>query len=151
MNPNLNFCMTSKYFFWDTNLYNTYNIYHRNNFCQHVFLFCAALDIQSNESHFQMSQFVFCCHNLFFCDSHNFGAQRNFYMKYFFVDTTKLFVQQVTFFCATCTECQHKDNVKNVNKEKQMCKPFRKSESVMLFSAFWLDFLTLNKSNADTI
>ena len=62
-----------------------------------------------------------------------------------------LFVQQVTIFCATCTEYQHKDNVNNVNKEKQMCKPFRKSESVMLFSAFWLDFLTLNKSNADTI
>ena len=31
-----------------------------------------------------MSHIFFCCHNIFFCDSHNFGVQGNFYVKFFF-------------------------------------------------------------------
>ena len=31
---------------------------------------------------------IFFVDTTFFCDSHNFGAQRNFHVKYFFIDTT---------------------------------------------------------------
>ena len=63
-------------------------------FCDHVFLFFAKLPSQ-HESLFWVSYKFFCCRNIFFCDSHNFGAQCNFYVvKYFFVE-------QHSFLCNT--------------------------------------------------
>ena len=49
MHINFNFCTTSKYFLCDENFFNQYNIYlyNMNFFCQHVFLFCATLNIFS--------------------------------------------------------------------------------------------------------
>ena len=76
-----------------------------NFFGQHAFLFCATLNIFSqHESLFLVSY----CHNIFFCDLLNFGGQRNFYVKYFFVETTLFFVQH-NIFLATHTKFELKE------------------------------------------
>ena len=53
-----------------------------NFFSEHVILFCATLNIFS-----QRDSLFLVSHN-FFCDSTNFGGQRNFYVNFFVVDTT---------------------------------------------------------------
>ena len=60
-----------------------------NFFCQHVFLFCATLKIFSQyESLFLVSHNAIVATTYFFCDSLNFGGQHNFYVNFFFADTT---------------------------------------------------------------
>ena len=82
------------------NVFNQYNIYLYTAgtiFCQHVFLFCATLNILSlRQSLFWVSHNFFLLPQNIFCDSHNFAAQHNFYVEYFFLLTQQFFVQQVT-------------------------------------------------------
>ena len=68
-------------------------------------------------------------------------------MSNFFFFVTTFFVQYVTVFCATRTEYEHKESRESRERDVQ---PLRKSESAMLFSTFWLDFLALVKSSANT-
>ena len=106
--PTLIFVWHQSIFRATQNFFNQYNIYlytARIIFCQHVFLFCATLDI------FSLS---FGCHVTLFVATtyifvtHNFGEQHDFYVKYFFFCWHKtVFCATRNIFCATCTECEH--------------------------------------------
>ena len=65
-----NFCTTSRHFC--TKLFNQHNIQYTilTIFCQHVFLFCATLNIFSqHELTFWVSHKASCCYKILFCDS----------------------------------------------------------------------------------
>ena len=76
------------------------------------------------------------------CDSHKFGAQRNFFVKYFFC------WHSIVFY-ATRKNWKQNVSIKNiVSKQKQILYLLRKSKNTMLFSTFWLHILALEKSVA---
>ena len=61
--------------------------------CKYVFLFCATLNMFNQyESSVGCHIFFFFCHNKFFCDSHDFGAQRWLLWEIFFLLTQHFFV-----------------------------------------------------------
>ena len=62
-----------------------------NFFDQHVFLFCATLNIFSqHESLFVVSHSFFLSPQHISCDPHNFGGQCNFFVKHFWETSTTL-------------------------------------------------------------
>ena len=123
----------------------TYIYMQQNLFCKDVFLFCATLTV-SMSLLFSQHESSFGCHITFFVATTYFFVTRvillrnvNFYVKHFFFVDTTVFCATQDFFVLPNV------SIKNiVNKEKLR---LRKSDSAMLFSTFWLDFLALKKSN----
>ena len=65
-------------------------------FVKHIFLFCATLNIFIHyESLYWAAHNLFSCHKILFCNSDNFGAEPNFYLKYLFC------WQNIAFLCNT--------------------------------------------------
>ena len=93
--PTLIFVRQQSIFRATQNVFNQYNTYlytTRTIFCQHVFLFCATCNTFSLSIGFHIN-FLLPQHIL--CESNKFRAQRNFYVKDSFVDTTWFFMEHV--------------------------------------------------------
>ena len=100
MDTIFNFCATSLFFGWQ-NFFNQFNIYLyaiETHFCKRGFLFCATLNT------FNQRESSFGCHIIFFVATTYFFVAHiillrnvNFYLKYFFVDTTVLCATQDFF------------------------------------------------------
>ena len=108
MHTNFNFCTTSKYFLCDKTFQSIRHILVCNSNC----FLSTCIPFLCNTNIFSQRESLFWFFLLpqhIFCVTHIILVPNVISLWIFFLDATKLVVQHVKIFCATCTEYEHKE------------------------------------------